>query len=93
MAATQKPKKGLNTLIKEKEGKIYAKSVACLPHDSRQISYAREKKYMKDPNPFYSIMLECKLAQGKADVYVQDMKAVPQLMCVLSFEWQLYDME
>ena len=82
MAATQKPKETLNALIKEKEGEIYAKSVACLPCDSRQISYAHEKKHMKDPNPLYSIMLECKLAQGKVDVYVQDVKASPHSMCI-----------
>ena len=88
VATTQKPKEALNTLILEKGGENYAKNVASLPRDSRQISYAREKKHMKDPNPLYSVMLECKLAQGKADIYVQDVKAAPQPMCILSFEWQ-----
>ena len=93
VATAQKPKEELNTLILEKGGEIYAKNVASLPRDSRQISYAREKKHMKDPNPLYSVMLECKLSQGEADIYVQDVKAAPQPMCVLSFEWQLNDME
>ena len=34
-------------------------------------------------------MLECKLAQGSASVYVQDVKAAP---FVLSNEWQLKDL-
>lgn len=85
VATTQKPKEALNTLIMENGGEIYVKNTACLPRDSRQISYAREKKHKKDPNPLYSIILECKLAQGKADVYVQDVKAAPQPMCILSF--------
>ena len=38
-------------------------------------------------------MLEYKLAQGKSQAFVQDVKAVPQPMCILSFEWQLNDME
>ena len=51
------------------------------------------KRSVEDPNPLYSIMLECKLVQGKAEVFVQDVKAAPQPMCVLSFNWQLNDME
>ena len=93
IATTQKPKEALNTLIMEKGGEIYANNAASLPRDGRQISYARGKNHMKDSNPLYSIMVECKLAQEKADIYVQDVKAAPQPMCILSFEWQLNDME
>ena len=37
-------------------------------------------------------MLECKLAQGSADTFVQDVKAAPFPMCVMCFDWQLNDM-
>ena len=93
IAVTQKPKEAINTLMMEKGGEVHAKSAGCVARGSRQISYLREKKCGKDPNPLYSIMLECKLVQGKAEVFVQDVKAAPQPMCVLSFNWQLYDME
>lgn len=77
----------------ESGGELHARSAACIPHDSRQIGCLREKKHSKDPNPLYSIMLECKLAQGTAEVFVQDVKTAPQPMCVLSFNWQLDDIE
>ena len=93
IATSEKPKETINTLMMESGGELYARSAACVPRDSRQISYLREKKHSKDPNPLYSIMLECKLAQGKAEVFVQDVKAAPQPMCVLSFNRQLDDME
>ncbi len=32
-------------------------------------------------------MLECKLAQGSSQIFVQDVKAAPHPMCVLSSEW------
>ena len=53
---------------------------------------ARAKTKSKDPNPLYSVMLECKISQGRSDLFVQDVKAAPQPMCVLSTEWQLDDM-
>ena len=38
-------------------------------------------------------MLECKLAQGTQDAFVQDVKAAPDPQCVLFFSWQIEDME
>ena len=57
VATTQKPKEALNTLMLEKGGEIYARNVASLPCDSRQISYAHEKKHIKDPNTLYSVII------------------------------------
>ena len=93
ISATQKPKEAINVLMMEKGGEVHARGAGCVPRDSRQISYLREKKHTKDPNPLYSVMLECKLAQGKTEMFVQDVKAAPQPMCVLSFNRQLDDME
>ena len=39
------------------------------------------------------ILTPCIVSQGKAEVFVQDVKAAPQPMCVLSFNRQLDDME
>ena len=89
ISATQKPKEAINVLMMEKGGEVHARGAGCVPRDSRQISYLREKKHTKDPNPLYSVMLECKLAQGKTEMFVQDVKAAPQPMCVLSFNVNL----
>ena len=37
-------------------------------------------------------MLECKLAQGKQDVFVQDVKAAPEPQSVLFYDWQAQDL-
>lgn len=38
-------------------------------------------------------MLECKLAQGKADAFVRDVKAAPEPMAVCYCDWQIQDMK
>ena len=92
VASTHKPKKALAMLTKEQGGEIMASGASVLPRDRRQISYSRQKTNAKDVDPLFSIMLECKLAQGSNLVYVQDVKAAPFPMCVLSYEWQLQDL-
>ena len=37
-------------------------------------------------------MLECKLAQGKGEVFVQDVKAAPEPQSILFYEWQADDL-
>lgn len=38
-------------------------------------------------------MLECKVSQGSQDALVRDVKAAPDLECVLFLAWQLEDMK
>ena len=39
-------------------------------------------------------MLECKLAQGKADAFVQRVKAAPEPMAVCYYsDWQILDLK
>ena len=92
VASTHKPKKALATLTKEQGGEIMASGASVLPRDRRQISYSRQMTNAKNVDPLFSIMLECKLAQGSNLVYVQDVKAAPFPMCVLCYEWQLQDL-
>lgn len=73
-------------------GEIEARGIATLPRDCRQVKYAQQKKTAKTCDPLYSIMLECKLAQGTTEVFVQDVKAAPFPMSVCCFHWQLQDM-
>ncbi len=47
---------------------------------------------LKDSNVLYSIMVECKLAQGKKDAFIRDVKAAPEPQSVLFYDWQLEDL-
>ena len=40
----------------------------------------------------YSITFECKLAQGKGEVFVQDVKAPPEPQSLLFYDWQANDL-
>ena len=62
------------------------------PHDRQQISNLRRSTTGRDKNVLYSVMLECKTAQGSDSAYVRDVKAAPSPQCVLFFDWQLQDM-
>lgn len=37
-------------------------------------------------------MLQCKLSQGTSDAFVRDVKAAPDPLCVMFFDWQLFDL-
>ena len=86
------PKQAIDILTKEQGGELEAHEAASLPCDWRQVKYARQHQQVKDTNLLYTIMLECKLAQGTSQIFVQDVKAAPQPVCILSSEWQLDDM-
>lgn len=62
-----------------------------LPRNIQQIkNYCRTGK-SKDGNVLYSMMLQCKLADGTSRAFVRDVKAAPDSQCVLFFNWQLKD--
>ena len=74
-------------------GEIQARGMSSLPHNRQQIANYRRSDNKKDDNILYSVMLECKVAQGTNDAFVRDVKAAPDPQCVLFFNWQLEDME
>ena len=41
----------------------------------------------------YSVMLQCKVCEGKDDAFVRDVKAAPDPQCVLFSEWQMSDLD
>ena len=82
IGSSHTPKDAVSILTREQGGEICARGAASLPRDRQQIGYARAKKKARDPNPLYSVMLECKISQGRSDLFVQDVKAAPQPMCV-----------
>ena len=64
-----------------------------LPRNRQQISNVCCSHSAHDKNVLYSVILECKLTQGKEDSFVRDVKAAPSPQSVLFFDWQLRDME
>ena len=85
VSQSHKPKAAV-ALLPEEQGEFGASGIA---RDRRQISYSRQKSDVQNIDPLFSIMTECKLAQGPAQVYVRYVKAGPFSMCVLGTEWHL----
>ena len=92
LASSSTPKAVVSALTRERGGELEARGIALLPRDCRQVSYVRQKQHTGHCDPLYSIMLECKLAQGSSNVFVQDVKAAPFPMSVMGFDWQMNDM-
>ena len=63
-----------------------------LPRNVQQIKNYRRSGHSKDSNVLYSVMLQCKLVEGTSDAFVRDVKAAPDPLCVLFFDWQLNDL-
>lgn len=82
----------MQTITKQQGGKVEAKGAANVPRDRQQIANFRPSVAKpKDSNVLYSIMVECKLAQGKSDAFIRDVKAAPEPQSVMFFGWQLDD--
>ena len=81
LASSSTPKAVVSEMTRERGGEIEARGIAILPRDCHQVSYARQKQRTAHCDPLYSIMLECKLAQGSSNVFVQDVKAAPFPIC------------
>ena len=91
LASSSTPKAVVSALIRERGGELEAQGIALLPRDCRQVSYARQKQHTGHCDPLYSIMLECKLAQGSSNVFAQEVKAAPFPMSVMCFDWKMND--
>ena len=66
LAMESTPKNVVHGITKQAGGKVQAKGAAYLPRDRQQVAnFRRAVAKPKDSNVLYSIVLECKLAQGK----------------------------
>ena len=93
LAATSTPKHVVQTITREQGGEIEAKGPTFLPRDRQQVAnFRRSIAKPKDNDVLYSIMMECKLSQGKGDMFVQDVKAAPEPQSVLFYDWQIDDL-
>ena len=93
IAAKHRPKEAIFLATQQQGGEIQARGMLSLPRNQQQIANYRRVDHPMYPNVLYSVMLECKVAQGSIDAYVPDVKAAPDPQCVLFFDWQLEDME
>lgn len=64
-----------------------------MPHNIQQLKNYRRSDKTKDANVLYSVMVQCKVYEGKADAFVRDVKATPKPQCVLFSDWQIADLE
>ena len=93
LASSSTPKSVVQKMTKEEGGELNARGTAFLPRDRQQVAnFRRSTSRTKDNDVLYSIMMECKLAQGKNDLFVQDVKAAPEPQCILFSDWQLRDL-
>ena len=93
LAATNMPKEAVYQATLMQGGEFEAKGMSNLPRNRQQIANYRRTEKKRDDNVLYSVMLECKLAQGTQEAFVRDVKAAPDPQCVLFFDWQIADME
>ena len=80
LASSSTPMKVVQKITDEQGGELEARGAAFLPRNRQQVkNIQRGMGKPRECDVLYSIMLECKLAQGKGDLFVQDVKAAPEL--------------
>lgn len=84
VAITKSPKEVVAIMTNKEGGELYA-SPSDVPRKRQQISNVLRKQKEKHPDVLYSIMLQCKLAEGSSDAFVRDVKVLHHLkvFCVL----------
>ena len=92
IAASNTPKSAVQLAIHKQGGELEAKGFSKLPRNVQQMKNLRRSGKKKDSNVLYSVMLQCKLSQGKDNAYVRDVQAAPEPQCVLFYDWQIADL-
>ena len=87
LASKHTPAEVVDLATAEEGGEIHARGASCLPRDRMQIKYfKRSQNSTAEENVLYSVMLACKLGQGKLEAFVRDVKAAPEPMAVLFYD-------
>ena len=88
LAKKSTPKQVVQAVTSEQGGEINARGAAFLPRNRQQVAnFRRTIAKSEDKDILYSIMLECKLAQGRGELFVQDVKAAPEPQSILFYQW------
>jgi hypothetical protein len=93
IAERNTPKVVMEIATKEQGGELEARGLSNLPRNLQQLKNYRWGEQKKDGNVLYSVMLQCKLCEGKEGSFVRDVKAAPDPQCVLFTDWQISDLE
>lgn len=92
VAASHTPKSAVQIAARQQGGELDARGLNKLPRNVDQMKNYRRTETKKESDVLYSVMLQCKLSEGKSDAFVRDVKAAPEPQCVLFTDWQLNDL-
>ena len=92
IASSHRPKSAVQIAAKQQGGELDARGLNKLPRNIDQMKNYRRSETRKDNDVLYSVMLQCKLSEGKTDAFVRDVKAAPDPQCILFTNWQLSDL-
>ena len=92
IASSNTPKSAIQIASKQQGGELEARGLNKLPRNVDQMKNYRRSEAKKDSDVLYSVMLQCKLSEGKTDAFVRDVKAAPEPQCILFTDWQLSDL-
>ena len=93
LAKENTPSEAVRIMTAQQGGEVHVQGAGSVAHDEMQIKNFRRQSVDKGNDALHAIMLECKLAQGKAEAFVRDVKAAPEPMAVCYADWQLGDLE
>ena len=72
IASSHTPKSALQIATQEQGGELQIKGLNAIPCNLQQLKNYRRSEKKKDGNVVYSVMLQCKVCEGKNDALVQD---------------------
>ena len=93
LAEKHTPSKAVAIMTSQLGGEVNIKGAGSVVRDQMQVKNFRRKSTTKEDNALHAILLECKLAQGKSDAFIRDVKAAPEPMAVCYADWQINDLE
>ncbi len=93
LASKHTPSQAISIMTFQHGGEVHIAGAGTVARDQTQMKNFRRTSSSKDNNALHAIMLECKLAQGKTDAFVRDVKAAPEPMAVCYRDWQIQDLK
>ncbi len=94
LAAKHTPSEAVMIMTSERGGEVHLQGAGSVARDQQQIkNFRRSGTSSKGDNALHAVMMACKLAQGKDDAFIRDVKAAPEPMAVCYADWQLGDLE
>ena len=93
LAASHTPSQAISVMTAQYGGEVHITGSSTVARDQMQVKHFCRTSTSKHTNALHTVMLECKLAQGKADAFVWDVKAAPEPMAVCYSDWQIQDLK